>query len=166
MAALGAILTSILTLGNVQFFSRHHRYYVDFTNVEALPPKAAVKVAGVEIGKVRKISLVDGRARVTIAVDPEIPIYANAVARVGSTGIIGTKFIELMPGSPQTGVLASEGTIRGENGGSSGRHILQPDHLPPAVQLKKCSEDRGKNNSHDSQVPTWRLTVVIGHHTT
>ncbi len=118
MAALGAVLTSILTLGNVQFFSRNHRYYVDFKNVEALPPKAAVKVAGVEIGKVRSVDLVDGRARVTIDIDPKVKVYQDAIARVDSTGIIGTKFIELRPGEPNGEPLPNKSTIRGDDSGS------------------------------------------------
>jgi phospholipid/cholesterol/gamma-HCH transport system substrate-binding protein len=113
--ALGAILVSILTLGNVEIFSRRHRFIIDFTNVEALPTKAAVKIAGVEIGKVRKVALVDGRARVTVAIDRSIPIYANALGRVGSTGIIGSKFIELFPGSPDAPELKSGSMIKGEN---------------------------------------------------
>ncbi len=125
LAAIGAILTSILTLGNVQFFSRSHRYFVDFQNVEALPPKAAVKVAGVEIGKVRKVELVNGRARVTIDINPDVPVYADAVARVDSTGIIGTKFIDLNPGTQGQPELPHKSAIRGVEGASLNQMIAK-----------------------------------------
>jgi phospholipid/cholesterol/gamma-HCH transport system substrate-binding protein len=113
LASFAAILVAILTLGNVQIFSRSHRYYVDFKNVEALPPKAAVKVAGVEVGKVRRVSLTGGRARVTIDVNPDVPIHQDAHAKVDSTGIIGTKFINLFPGTELAPVLDSGSAIQG-----------------------------------------------------
>src|SRR5438045_3673831 len=94
IATLAAIHTSILFLGKVHLFRRTHNYLVDFANVEALPPKAAVKVAGVEIGKVDKVELVNGRARVTIDINHGVIVHADAKARIGSTGIIGTRFVE------------------------------------------------------------------------
>lgn len=113
MASLAVILVCILTLGNVRFFSRSHRYYVDFTNVEALPPKAAVKVAGVEIGKVRRVSLVEGHARVTIDINPDVAVHTDAHAKVDSTGIIGTKFVNLFPGTEMAAKLESGAAIQG-----------------------------------------------------
>jgi phospholipid/cholesterol/gamma-HCH transport system substrate-binding protein len=113
LASCAAILVAILTLGNVQFFSRSHRYYVDFKNVEALPPKAAVKVAGVEVGKVRRVSLVEGHARVTIDINPDVPIHADATAKVDSTGIIGTKFVNLFPGTELAPKLDNGSAIQG-----------------------------------------------------
>ncbi len=118
LAALAAIVGSVFFLGNVKIFRSTTRFYVDFTNVEALPAKAAVKIAGVEIGKVRRLELVDGHARVTIDVDPKIPVFANASAKIGSTGIIGTKFIELEPGTSETPQLKDGDRIQGVNGGS------------------------------------------------
>jgi phospholipid/cholesterol/gamma-HCH transport system substrate-binding protein len=113
MVAIGAILASIVFLGNVCLFQRSHRYFVDFKNVEALPPKAAVKIAGVEIGKVRRVELVDGRARVTIDIKPQIKLHSNSSALIGSTGIIGTKFVELDPGTEEFPVLNDGDTIKG-----------------------------------------------------
>jgi len=112
-----AVLFAVLFLGNIQLFKSTNRYYVVFQNVEALPPKAAVKIAGVEIGKVRRVELVDGKARVTIDVDPKIAIHKNAKAKVGSTGIIGTKFIEIAPGTPDQPKLEDEATIEGTEAG-------------------------------------------------
>jgi phospholipid/cholesterol/gamma-HCH transport system substrate-binding protein len=113
LVAFAAVLVAILSLGNVQLFSRSHRYHADFSNVEALPPKAAVKVAGVEIGKVRSVSLVEGKARVTIDINPDVKIHADAKAKVESTGIIGTKFVNLFPGSEPAPVLDPGSAIEG-----------------------------------------------------
>jgi phospholipid/cholesterol/gamma-HCH transport system substrate-binding protein len=118
LCAIGAILASILLLGNVDLFARRTAYYVDFDDVQALPPKAAVKISGVEIGKVANVDLIEGRARVTIGVRKGITLYQNARAKIGSTGIIGTRFVELIPGTPSAGELSPKSVIQGMKGGS------------------------------------------------
>lgn len=164
IAALGVILTSILTLGNVQFFSRNHRYYIDFENVEALPPKAAVKVAGVEIGKVRKVQLVEGHARVTIDIDPKVKVFADGVARVDSTGIIGTKFIDLKPGTPSAPELPKDSVIRGDNSGSLTQMIAKLSSLFETDEKNGNIVDNFKETMANIRNVTRALNVAMGAH--
>ncbi|MCG3206203.1 MAG: hypothetical protein KCHDKBKB_02935 [Elusimicrobia bacterium] len=164
LAALGAILTSILTLGNVQFFSRNHRYYIDFENVEALPPKAAVKVAGVEIGKVRRVQLIQGRARVTINIQPDVKVYADAVAQVDSTGIIGTKYVELKPGSPSQPELPRDSIIRGNNTGSVNQMIAKLSALFDTDEKNGNVVDNLKETMANIRNVTRALNTAMGTH--
>lgn len=166
MAAIGAILTSILTLGNVQFFSRNHRYFVDFKNVEALPPKAAVKVAGVEIGKVRKVQLVEGRARVTIDIDPDVVVFEDATAQVDSTGIIGTKFIELKPGTPDLAELPSKSTIRGVEGVSLNQMLTKLSSLFESDEKHGDAVNNFKETMANIRNITRALNQAMGSHGT
>lgn len=147
IAAMGVILTSILFLGKIKLFRHSHSYFVDFANVEALPTKAAVKVAGVEVGKVDKVELVEGRARVTISLDPKVVLHRDAVVRIGSTGIIGTRFVEVFPGSAGSAALEENAVIQGVAGGSleammsklSGLFDDDPEHGGNAVDNLKES---------------------------
>lgn len=125
LAAISAILASILMLGNIKLFSRQTKYFIEFADVEALPPKAGVKIAGVEIGKVQKVSLVNGRALVTIRIAPDISLHDDATGRIGSTGVIGTRFVELFPGSVSRPVLPPESILRGENASSLNQMIAK-----------------------------------------
>ncbi len=118
LVAVAVLMTGILLLGNVNIFARRHVYYIDFSDVQALPPKAAVKISGVEIGKVSAVDLVEGRARVTVGIQTDIPVYQDARAKIGSTGIIGTRFVELTPGTPAAGLLEPKSIIQGVKGGS------------------------------------------------
>ena len=52
-----------------------------------------------------------------------IPIYKNAIMRIRSTGIIGTKFIALDPGAPEPGIPESDQRIH------SGDTIASKDTL-------------------------------------
>ncbi|MFN0117665.1 MAG: MlaD family protein [Elusimicrobiota bacterium] len=145
LAALSVIIASALFLGKIHLFKKSHQYYVVFKNVEALPPKAAVKVAGVEIGKVDSVDLVDGQARVTIGINPKVNLHENATAQIGSTGIIGSKFIDLNPGTQSLPVLPERSTILGIEAVSLNEMIAKvgqffeadPKHGDPVANLKE-----------------------------
>ena len=73
----------------------------DFTDVAGLDVKSAVRVAGVRKGKVEKIEVLPtGKARVTMSIDSDVPLHTNAVARIANMGLLGEKYVELDPGSP------------------------------------------------------------------
>ncbi len=60
---------------------------------------AVVEIAGVEIGKVKTVSLDDYRARVEIMVNEGIRIQDDAIASIKTKGLIGEKFIQISPGA-------------------------------------------------------------------
>jgi phospholipid/cholesterol/gamma-HCH transport system substrate-binding protein len=82
-----------------------------FDDVAGLDKESAVRIAGVRKGHVTRIKVLpDGRAQVTMKVDDDVPLHANAVARVANLGLLGEKYINLDPGSPSAPVLP-EGPI-------------------------------------------------------
>lgn len=79
---------------------------VDFDNVAGLDEKSAVRIAGVRKGKVDKIEVLpNGKARVTMKIDDDVPLHANSVAKVANLGLLGEKYIELDPGTPTAPIL-------------------------------------------------------------
>jgi len=74
-----------------------------FDSVAGLDNKSVVRVAGVRVGKVSNIKLrSDGKAEVTLDVDPEVILHPGATAHVASLGLLGEKYIELDPGAANT----------------------------------------------------------------
>jgi phospholipid/cholesterol/gamma-HCH transport system substrate-binding protein len=70
-----------------------------FDSVAGLDNKSAVRVAGVRVGKVSNIKLrSDGKAEVTLDIDPDVVLHPGAVAHVANLGLLGEKYIELDPG--------------------------------------------------------------------
>ena len=83
-----------------------------FEDVAGLDDESAVRIAGVRKGHVEDIEVQqDGRAVVTMIVDDDVPLHANATAKIANLGLLGEKYIELNPGTPNTPVLSSEGSI-------------------------------------------------------
>ena len=94
-----------------------HPYQVtaDFADVLDLVPQSAVKVNEVAVGRVTRISLPAGgwTAQVTMLVNGDVHLPANAIAWIGQTSLLGEKYVELgaPTGQPGTGTLAGGAVI-------------------------------------------------------
>ncbi len=80
---------------------------VVFNSVAGLNEKASVRMAGVRIGKVAKVSLTpQGKALVSLEIDSNVPLRTNASASVANLGLLGEKYIELNPGTASAPLVA------------------------------------------------------------
>lgn len=88
---------------------------VRFRSVAGLDQKAAVRIAGVRVGKVESVGLKDGRALLTLSLQPQVRLYGDASARIASLGMLGEKYVEVLPGSPSAGPLSEGVVVRGSS---------------------------------------------------
>ncbi|MBI4424595.1 MAG: MCE family protein [Elusimicrobia bacterium] len=114
IAGLVFMGVAIFLLGDFTF-ERRYQVYVLFSDVAGLSEKAPVKLSGVEVGKVRRIELAGDKAKVVAALSREVTVYKDAVFSIGSTGIIGSKFLQIEQGSPAAGPLPPESQVIGED---------------------------------------------------
>jgi phospholipid/cholesterol/gamma-HCH transport system substrate-binding protein len=83
-----------------------------FDSVAGLDNKSAVRVAGVRAGKVSNIKLrPDGKAEVTLDIDPDVVLHPGASAHVANLGLLGEKYIELDPGPANAPVIPQEQSV-------------------------------------------------------
>lgn len=100
-------------------------YAVSFEDVSGLSRKAEVKIAGVKVGWVEDIDLTERhRARANIMVNKKYALYDNAYAVVRQEGLIGTKYLEVIPGDPLLPKLDSGGALA-----RPGREAVSIDEL-------------------------------------
>jgi phospholipid/cholesterol/gamma-HCH transport system substrate-binding protein len=93
---------------------------VDFDNVAGLDEKSAVRVAGVRKGKVDKIEVLpNGKARVTLKIEDDVPLHANAVAHIANLGLLGEKYVELDPGTQSAPIVQGETVQLSQPGAST-----------------------------------------------
>jgi phospholipid/cholesterol/gamma-HCH transport system substrate-binding protein len=69
-----------------------------FNTASGLKAGSSVEIAGVEVGRVRSITLNEDRAAVLLAVDNTVKLYTDTIASIKTRGIIGEKFLALSPG--------------------------------------------------------------------
>ncbi len=93
-------------------------YEVDaqFNSASGLKPGATVEIAGVEVGRVRSITLKEDRAMVRLAVENGTKLYTDTIASIKTRGIIGEKFLALSPGGGGDPLKAGD-TIRDTESG-------------------------------------------------
>lgn len=75
-----------------------YRIVVVFDSAAGLDKKTPIRMAGVEIGKVELMELIDSEARVTFRIRPEVRLRKGGRATIRSAGLLGEKYVDLLPG--------------------------------------------------------------------
>ena len=101
---------------------------VEFTDVLDLVPQSAVKVNDVAVGRVEEINLApDGwTAEVTVAVNGDVELPANAVAEARQTSLLGEKYVEL-----------AEPAGQGAGGSSPTARVIPIDRTEPHPEVEE-----------------------------
>jgi len=100
-------------------------YRADFTDASGLQKGDDVRVAGVRVGTVRDIEVVDKNyAQVTFTVAKDVPVPASVLAKLRYLNLVGQRYLELDQGSQD-----DDAEMLPANG------LIPVDHTEPAVDL-------------------------------
>lgn len=105
LVALGVLAYMGVQIGAFRFDRGSYAHYtLTFKDVSGLSRKADVKIAGVKVGWVESVTLMpeDGTMQATadVMIKKEYALYSDAYAMVRQDGLLGPKFIEIVPGDP------------------------------------------------------------------
>lgn len=103
--------------------TRSYDIHIEFADVSGLPAKGSVKLAGVEVGKVKAIKIENQQVIVVAAIHDDVTLYKGAQFSIGMTGIIGTKYVKITQGN------AAQGRIE------PGAYVTGLDEKPMDVQV-------------------------------
>lgn len=86
-----------------------------FDSVAGLDDKASVRIAGVRVGRVDSVGLDQAgrKARVTLFLEQPIELPRGTTARVANLGLLGEKYIEIVPGPPGGPPLPDDAVLPG-----------------------------------------------------
>lgn len=112
MIGMALFGTAIFLLGDYSF-QTYYPVYAQFKDVAGLPDKSVVKLSGVEVGKIKGIFLKGGKVLVEINVLEGVEIYRNSKFLIGSTSLIGSKFLQIDQGDASSGVIAPGDQVSG-----------------------------------------------------
>jgi len=103
LAGLGALAFLSVSVGGLAPSRRDGLIlYAHFDEIGGLKPRAQVAISGVKVGQVRKITLdEDYRARVEIAVDPELKLPTDTTASIVTSGVLGDRYMILQRGGEE-----------------------------------------------------------------
>lgn len=88
-----------VNLGDVDLFgSQTYKIDATFSSIEGLEVAASVEIAGVSVGKVKRITLEENEALVEMEINKGVQITDDTIASIRTKGVIGDKFVKLSPG--------------------------------------------------------------------
>ncbi len=107
-----AILFLALQSANLLTLSFQTSYNVNakFDNVGGLKPKAAVRSAGVVVGRVEKIVFDDKsfQARVTLAMESRYTFPKDSSLKILTSGLLGEQYLGIEPGADEKTLVAGD----------------------------------------------------------
>jgi phospholipid/cholesterol/gamma-HCH transport system substrate-binding protein len=111
LMGVAAVAYLSISIGGLKLLPREsYRLLARFSNVGDLKLRASVKVAGVAIGRVEAIKLVDYYAEVELAVDRAVQLPTDTIASIATAGLLGESHVSLSPGAAEQN-LAPGGRI-------------------------------------------------------
>lgn len=125
LTAITLLAGFILVMGGINFQPKY-AIYVDFDNPGGLQSGAPVRIAGVNVGKVKEIAFrggevdaASGRREAMVRLRVEIEkrymksVHENSIFYVTTQGVLGEQFLAVDPGSSDRPVLAENAAVRG-----------------------------------------------------
>jgi phospholipid/cholesterol/gamma-HCH transport system substrate-binding protein len=97
--ALIAAFLIMEMIGSFDFFKRGIRVHAQFSTVQELKEGDPVKMAGVQVGRVEKIELLEDKVDVTMKLNMPDKVRTDSKAIVKFAGLMGQNFVEIRFGS-------------------------------------------------------------------
>jgi phospholipid/cholesterol/gamma-HCH transport system substrate-binding protein len=116
LAIIVVAVASYFAFSQSNPFSRPYHFTAYFKNANNLKPNSAVRIAGVEVGKVKSVAPADpktGEAKVVMEIqDKGLPLHKDAEVKVRPRIFLeGNMFVDIQPGTPESPILKSGGSI-------------------------------------------------------
>ncbi len=112
LIGLGALLFLALRVANLSSFSTAETYQIQgkFDNIGGLKTRAAVKSAGVVVGRVSDIRFDNGtfEALVTMSVDSRYQFPKDSSAKILTSGLLGDQYVGLAPGGDSVNLKSGD----------------------------------------------------------
>ena len=114
-----AILAGIITfMGAFTFGNDGYKLQIDYPQVSGLMPGHVVRYAGVKVGTVKDINVQPNAVAVIAEISKDIKIPKGAIFTIGSDGIMGEKFVNVVPPKKfEEGHIGEGSTVKGIPGG-------------------------------------------------
>lgn len=141
LIALGIFAYMGFKIGAFRFdYAKYNEYSMFFKDISGLKRKADVKIAGVKVGWVEDVKLVPDdhniKARAKVMVQKDYALYSNAYPVVRQDGLLGSKFIEIIPGDPLLQKIKTGETLS--------RPSVEPVNIDEMLQkFKSIADDVG-----------------------
>ncbi len=121
MIGVAILFLIVFSVGDVKFSKTGYRIKVVFNFANGIGGTAPVRLAGVGVGQVQGIKIVrddkTGKTKAELAVwiNDNVKIESDAVVTINTLGLLGEKYLEIFPGSPESPALRPNDVLIGKD---------------------------------------------------
>ncbi|HEX4960324.1 MAG TPA: MlaD family protein [Thermoanaerobaculia bacterium] len=165
LVVLGLLIWKIEDLN--LFGTKGQRLDAVFRSVAGLDDKASVRVAGVKVGHVDGVGLQDNQARISLSLDKPLPLTVGTTARIANLGLLGEKYVEIIPGPPGAPPLPPNTVLQGTTPPSIDEALAKINDIGSSIQSVTGQLSGGNFGGnlndliHDIQLTSAELRALI-----
>ncbi|MBN1907182.1 MAG: outer membrane lipid asymmetry maintenance protein MlaD [Deltaproteobacteria bacterium] len=89
------------------FSSNGYELYAIFNDAGGLKTGSSVIIAGIQVGRVKSITMESYEAKIVITLPESVKIQEDAIASIKTRGLIGEKYLSITPGGSE--IILSKG---------------------------------------------------------
>ncbi|GFG74506.1 mammalian cell entry protein [Mycobacterium botniense] len=145
-AAAGIVLVGLIAAAAAvivrETFSRPTTITAYFTTATAIYPGDEVRVAGVKVGRVVAIQPEGTRAKMTLHVNRDVPIPADAKAVIVAQNLVAARYVQLTPAYRSSGPKMTNGAVIPVD-----RTAVPVEWDEVKAQLMRLATDLGPNST-------------------
>lgn len=137
--ALVFLALKAANLGSFSASSSSYAVSAKFDNIGGLKPNAAVKSAGVVVGRVDAIQFDDKsfQARVSVSLDGRYSFPKDSSLKILTAGLLGEQYLGLEPGSEEKSLIAGDAI-------SSTQSAVVLENLISQFLFSKAADGKGQ----------------------
>lgn len=119
--ALIILVTFVLLIGDFKTWTSGHQVNFIFNFANGVKLGAPVRFAGVDVGEVRAINFIfvpeeqKTKVKITGWIKQEAKIPVDSTVWINTLGLLGEKYVEIIPGKDYSRLLSSEDTLVGND---------------------------------------------------
>jgi len=111
----------VYSIGDIYLVKKGYHLKMRFNFASGIGPSAPIRLAGVGVGQVQGIRIVYDdkekrpKAEIYAYIQENAKIEEDAVATINTLGLLGEKYLEIMPGTPGKRLVKDQETLIGKD---------------------------------------------------
>lgn len=127
-------ITALLLHPMERLFPTTFPVYAVFADAQGITPGASVLHAGVKVGRLKAITIEEGRAVLHLEIDRKATIPKDAAFSITTSGFIGDTYVKISGGDLSAGILASGATVTERKDPRMDALMDKADHLMDSAE--------------------------------
>lgn len=131
LSGIFLLIIFVFAIGDIStYFQPGYTLRVIFDTANGITDGSPVQYAGVEVGKIQRVGIITlgGRIRPAVELHVRLPstvqVHEDDVAAISTFGLLGEKYLEILPGPGAGAVLGPDGQLFGKPPVST-EHIIE-----------------------------------------